>query len=338
MNKNPLISICIPAYNAQGILDKCLRSIAMQDFSDYEVVIVDDGTQIPYKPSEQILAALDGCKLKLMRQQNAGTYAARQRAIEGASGRYIFCVDADDCLPGASVLRKIAAAVERNSYPDVLLFNASLEDGTPCVTYAGLNPDGVVPREEVVKSFMLEPGWNAMWCMVFQRHLFRVASFRPRLLMAEDRLQKAEIFAQASSFALFDEPLYLYREVQGSKMRSPFETADFYDRVYVNNQIRDMLVELGVSFDVWALSSKSYIMTSLFELANDKRRNRRERTLLYSTFRETDGLEEILRVPNNGMAMKDSLCMNAFTLRRWTWLDSLLIGRRFISKIKSIAG
>lgn len=338
MNKNPLISICIPAYNAQGTLDNCLRSIARQDFFDYEVVIVDDGTDKPYKPSEQIFSAFDRCRFKLIRQQNAGTYAARQRAIEGASGRYIFCVDADDCLSSVSVLSKIAAAVERNSYPDVLLFNAYLEDGTPCVSYTGLNPNGVVPREEVVKRFMLEPGWNSMWCMVFQRHLFRTASFRPRLLMAEDRLQKAEIFARASSFALFNEPLYLYREVQGSKMNSPFEVADFYNRVYVNNQIRDMLVELGVSFDIWALSSKSYLMTSLLELANDKRRNRRERILLYATFRETDGVEKILEVPNNGMAMKDSLCMSAFTLRRWTTLDLLLVGRRFISKIKSVVG
>lgn len=339
MNEQPLISICIPAFNAQESIYECLESISKQTFKNYEVIVVDDGSTPSLQVGCDLLSGLNVSCLKLIRQNNSGTYAARQKAIDMARGRYVFCVDADDSLFGADALEKISGALERDSFPDVLLFNACRENGVHCLDYDGMQVDGAVERNEVIRRFFLNPGWNSMWSLVFRRSLFCTASSRFRLLMAEDRLQKAEVFARASTFALLDKPLYLYKEISGSRMNSPFEASNFFDRVYVGCRIRELLDELGATEKMWAVSFNGYIVTSLFELAVDSHRNRRERIRLYMEFREAEGCDEALAWVREGLAIRDAVCLCAFAARRWVLLDALLCGRCLISKTKrALAG
>ena len=335
MNAEPFLTICIPAYNAQGAIDRCLESVTTQVFDDYEVLIVDDGSDVPLELGSGELEKIDACRIKVVRQENGGTYAARQRGISEARGRYIFCVDADDAFSSSRALGRVARALEANSYPDVLLTNAIREDGTWCVDYSGLS-NGKVEKGDVVDRFFLDRGWNSMFTMAFRRSLFSPAAGRPRLLMAEDRLQKAEIFSVAESFALCDEPLYLYRDIEGSAMNSPFELRDFYNRTYVGNEILGMLDRLGAGRKAWACSFNDYVATSLFELSMDTRRSRAERMGLYPEFRDADGLDEVLAYIGDVPAWKDRICLEAFRDRKWSLLDALLVGRQFFSKAKHL--
>lgn len=335
MSRSPLISICIPAYNAGHVIGSCLGSIADQSFDDYEVVIVDDGSkELTIYGSDQFPASAPH-RVRLIRQENGGTYAARQRAIGEACGRYVFCMDADDTLAHTDALGHIARGLEKNSYPDVLLTNAIREDGTRCVDYSGLL-SGLIEKKDVVGRFFLDCGWNSMFTMVFKRSLYIPASDRPRLLMAEDRLQKAEIFSKAVSFALCDEPLYIYRDVEGSAMNSPFEPVDFYNRAYVGVETLEMLDDLGASREAWAQSFNGYVATSLFELGMDKRRSRRERVALYPQLRNVDGCDEALVYYSDVAAWKDRTCLETFRDRRWCLLDTLLMVRRLVSNAKHL--
>lgn len=335
MSLSPLLSICIPAYNAQGIIEACLASITEQLFDDYEVVVVDDGSKIPLVLGRKSLAGLNAQRVRTFRQENGGTYAARQRAIGEARGRYVFCMDADDVLASPEALGHIARALEGNSFPDVLLTNAVREDGARYVDYSGL-VGGAVGKRDIVNRFFLDHGWNSMFTMVFRRSLFRPAADRPRLLMAEDRLQKAEIFSAAGSFALCDEPLYVYRDVEGSAMNSPFEPRDFYNRAYVGNETLGMLGGLCADRGVWARSFNGYVAASLFELGMDGRRSRAERMGFYPEFRGAAGCDEALACAGDVPAWKDRVCLEAFRDRNWSLLDALLMGRRLASKAKHL--
>ena len=331
--ERPLLSICIPAYNAEEVIGECLASIAGQDFGDYEVVIVDDGSGAQLALGGDALAGLDANRVRLIRQENGGTYAARQRAISEARGCYVFCMDADDALVDMHALGRIAGALEANSFPDVLLSNAVREDGSRCVDYGSL-VDGSVERAAVVRRFFLDTGWNSMFTMVFRRTLFKPAPGRPRLLMAEDRLQKAEIFAAAGTFALCDEAIYLYRDVAGSAMNRPFEERDFYNRAYVGVETLGMLDDLGATRGEWARSFNGYVFASLFGLFMDTRRSRAERMGLYPEFRSADGCEAALAYASDFPARKDRVCLETFRDRRWGLLDSLLAGRCLASRAK----
>ena len=89
------ISIIIPAYNVADYLARALDSLLGQTFADYEVLLVDDGSKDGTGEICDCYAAKDS-RIKVIHQANAGAPAARNAAIEIASGKYIYFMDGDD--------------------------------------------------------------------------------------------------------------------------------------------------------------------------------------------------------------------------------------------------
>lgn len=93
-----LFSVIIPVYNTGEDLRRSLDSILVQkgNFSDYEVVVVDDGSYD--QDTLSILAEYDSRydNMKLIHQENGGGVAARRRGIDESQGRYITFIDSDD--------------------------------------------------------------------------------------------------------------------------------------------------------------------------------------------------------------------------------------------------
>jgi glycosyltransferase involved in cell wall biosynthesis len=110
----PLISIIIPTFNRGWILTEAIDSVLSQDFSDYELIVVDDGS------TDNTSNIIDKYKesLIVIRQKNSGVSAARNRGITAASGRYIAFLDSDDFwLPN-----KLTSQVNFfNTHPDALI-------------------------------------------------------------------------------------------------------------------------------------------------------------------------------------------------------------------------
>lgn len=333
MSLTTFFSICIPAFNPHGAIFNCLSSIIDQNYDDYEVIIVDDGSDEPLR--ETISSFIDSSKIRVIRQANSGTYSARQMAISAAHGRYIYCMDADDCLRDNSSLASLANELAKYSFPDVLLLNAVRESGDCCVNYGSLS-NGPIEKHDVIDRFFLDCGWNSMSTMVFKRRLFKLKPARPKLIMAEDRLQKAEIFSIAESFALCNMSFYLYKDTDGSAMNSPFEPLNFYNRTYVAAEILGFLDALGANRKLWARSFNGYVVASLIELINDKRRPCAERINLYPEFRDVRCCDEALCYVSDIPVWKDRVCLEAFRDRKWVYLDALLLGRRLTSKVKHL--
>lgn len=94
-------SFIIPVYNVEPYLSECLDSVLSQDFEDFEVCVVDDGSSDGSSLICDDYAARDR-RIKLCHQENGGVSVARNRALDMATGEYIWFVDSDDyVLPGA---------------------------------------------------------------------------------------------------------------------------------------------------------------------------------------------------------------------------------------------
>ena len=91
-------SFIIPVYNTAEYLDECVQSILSQSYNDYEIILVDDGSndgsgQMCDKYSEEF------SRIKVIHQKNAGLSVARNTGIKNASGEYFILADSDDfCL------------------------------------------------------------------------------------------------------------------------------------------------------------------------------------------------------------------------------------------------
>jgi glycosyltransferase involved in cell wall biosynthesis len=89
---NPLVTVVVPTYQGERYLRQTLDSVLAQSFTDYELVVCDDGS------TDGTLAILDsyGDRLRLVRQENRGVAAARNRAAESARGELLAFLDHDD--------------------------------------------------------------------------------------------------------------------------------------------------------------------------------------------------------------------------------------------------
>jgi glycosyltransferase involved in cell wall biosynthesis len=108
--QEPLVSVVAPAWNAAATIGETLRSIAAQAYRNVEIIIVDDGST---DETGAIAAAFckSDSRARLIRQDNAGVAAARNRAIAEASGDWIAPIDADDLWHPTKIAKQVEVAL-----------------------------------------------------------------------------------------------------------------------------------------------------------------------------------------------------------------------------------
>ena len=112
--ENPLVSVIIPTYNRGWILKEAIDSVLAQDFTDFELIIIDDGST---DNTQDILSSYKKDIVVLM-QENKGVSSARNRGIVSASGQFIAFLDSDDFW----LSQKLSTQVDFfNANPDALI-------------------------------------------------------------------------------------------------------------------------------------------------------------------------------------------------------------------------
>lgn len=97
MDRLPVISIIIPAYNAEKTLKKCIKSVLRQTYKNYELIIVDDGSEDNTVAISDFYAERYSA-VQVIHSENQGVSSARNLGMEKAIGDYILFLDADDRL------------------------------------------------------------------------------------------------------------------------------------------------------------------------------------------------------------------------------------------------
>ncbi len=127
MNK---ISIIIPNYNNEKYIEQCIRSVLNQTYNNYEIIIVDDGSNDRSVEIIETLSKKDE-RIKLMKQYNQNASIARNRGIEAAKGEYMLFMDGDDYLYEKRTLEIIISKIGSK---DILIGNYAIADEENNVT------------------------------------------------------------------------------------------------------------------------------------------------------------------------------------------------------------
>ncbi len=114
----PLVSIVVPCYNGAATLKRTLFSIKNEQYSNFEIIIVDDGST---DSSPDLIRQFEewDSRFKSVTQENSGVSAARNRGVTVASGEYIGFLDADDLLLENSLDRRMKVLIEESD-PEML--------------------------------------------------------------------------------------------------------------------------------------------------------------------------------------------------------------------------
>ncbi|WP_329607065.1 glycosyltransferase family A protein [Planktothrix agardhii] len=89
----PLISVIIPAYNAEKTIQETIYSVLKQTWQDFELIVINDGSQ---DATLEVLSSIQDPRLRILSYSNAGLASSRNRGITEATGEYISFMDADD--------------------------------------------------------------------------------------------------------------------------------------------------------------------------------------------------------------------------------------------------
>ena len=331
---SPLFSICIAAYNADRLIGDCLRSVAAQDCRDYEVIVVDDGSAEPLVLDEGIRSSLPSCTLK--RTANCGPYAARQAAFDIARGDVILCIDADDELICHDALTKLRGAFAEGA--DIVLFNASSSKCTPSgvFDFSALGGDGRIGEAAVWDLYTKGYSLNSLCCKAFKRSLYTKGDKeRPRLLMAEDRLQSLEVMRNASSYWLVDEPLYYYRPNSDSTTHAGYDPAYYRQACYVEEEVVEFMAGRGMPLADWARYFLGYTSSALLGVRYNRLLDAAARHRAYASARD----ERVLGIAreNGGMAglsRVDALRLSLLFDGKFAALDVCMLPWRIGSGLK----
>lgn len=148
-----MISIIIPLYNKEGTIIRTLSSILSQEYDDYEVIIVDDGST---DNGLEIVKSLQSEKIIIICQTNKGPSAARNSGVRHAKGEWIVFMDADDWFEKNTFCLFETIINEQNKY-DFFCFNYFIEQNERRFLYSGNYKTG-----QVKSAFF---AWCAGLCM-----------------------------------------------------------------------------------------------------------------------------------------------------------------------------
>jgi len=113
-SNSPLVSVIIPAYNAEAFISETLKSVLAQTYQNIEILVVDDGSQDRTYEIVQSFAANDS-RIQLLRQSNQGAIAARNLAIEKSKGEFIAPIDADDIWYPQNLEKQVQCMIQADS-------------------------------------------------------------------------------------------------------------------------------------------------------------------------------------------------------------------------------
>lgn len=97
MNDFPFISVIVPAYNASKYIEKCIQSVLNQDYNNFELIVINDGSTDNTLKILNKLSEKDN-RIKIFNQENSGVSSARNLGLQKAVGKYITFLDSDDSL------------------------------------------------------------------------------------------------------------------------------------------------------------------------------------------------------------------------------------------------
>ena len=215
-----LLSVIIPAYNAEKYLAKCVESVAEQSYKNIEIVIVNNSSSDSTPEiCEELKAKYNNRMFKIINlNPNQGINFARRAGVENASGDYTAFIDSDDYLDLEAYETAIKVLEENNA--DMVQFGIKLVDLDGKILRLWQHDAKIFNQtEEIYKYFMTNPvpTWN-VWDKVYKRNLFENLEWL-KISALEDYCVSAQLFARAKKFIIIDNLFYNYLQRSDSTLR-----------------------------------------------------------------------------------------------------------------------
>lgn len=212
------VSIIVPVYNGEAHLRRCAGSILAQDYSELELILIDDGSRDASFDLMCLLAGEDA-RVKAIHKENGGVSSARNRGLAEASGSCIQFVDVDDWLP-MDATKLLVREMEAHD-ADLVIGDFYRVMGSNVSRKGSIAAGGVLTRQDYADAMMVSPAdlyYGVLWNKLYRRDLIDRYSVRmdEAITYSEDMIFNLEYLLHAEKIAVLKAPVYYYEYTKGS--------------------------------------------------------------------------------------------------------------------------
>ncbi len=214
-NDTPLISIIIPVYNGEHYIENCIHSVLKQNYKDYEIVIIDDGSTDTTREKCMVLAELYS-QLQYYFQNNSGAGAARNKGIEVCKGEYVAFVDVDDYIHPTYLEELYGLIVKYKVKMSCCSYiKGSSDDTEEFLKICSTRQIKLLNRNQALKSmFYRKEIMGYPYLKLISKELIGKKRFPVDMRLGEDFIFIYELLRETDQVAYISKPLYLYIQNQ----------------------------------------------------------------------------------------------------------------------------
>lgn len=217
--QQPNVSIIVPVYNAEKGIRRCVDSILGQEFTDFELLLVDDGSTDSSPAILDAYAAADP-RVTVWHRRNSGVSATRNFALGQAHGRWIQFLDADDWITEDATKLLVRAGEENGADMVIADFYRVVGDDV-AVKGQMAQRQTLMTREEYADEMMKSPAdfyYGVIWNKLYRRDIIESYQVRmdERLDWCEDFIFNLEYVLHARTVFPLHSPIYYYVKTEGS--------------------------------------------------------------------------------------------------------------------------
>lgn len=238
-----MISIIVPVYNVADYLPICLSSILHQTFSDFELILVDDGST---DGSGEICDgwALKDKRIKVIHKQNGGLSSARNAGLDVARGEYISFIDSDDYV-ASDMLNKLKRMFDLEPGVDVsvCVMNCFTEiSHSKCrqKSFLKYKKNAVFSSSRFLKLILNHKVDNAVCNKLYKKASIGNIRFETGKIN-EDILFNVQVLMSTKIVSYLSEPLYFYRIRSGSITQQA--NPKMFDFILNSFQVKEMVIQ-----------------------------------------------------------------------------------------------
>ena len=214
----PMVSIVVPIYNAEQYLRRCVDSILNQEYTDFELLLVNDGSTDASGDICEEYGDQDP-RVIVIQKENTGVSDSRNRALDRARGKYLQFLDSDDWITPDATRLFVRAAEEYGC--DMVISDFYRVVGERLSTKGDIEEEGVLTREEFAAHMMENPAdfyYGVLWNKLYRRDIVEEHNLRmdTDINWCEDFMFNLEYIRYAKVFYALHAPIYYYVKRKGS--------------------------------------------------------------------------------------------------------------------------
>ena len=214
----PTVSIIVPVYNAEKTIGRCIDSILGQQYTDFELLLVDDGSKDGSGAICDSYALADS-RVQVIHKENTGVSDTRNIGISRARGAYLQFLDSDDWITPDATKLLVEAAGEHNC--DLVISDFYRVVGERVSRKGDIDEDRVLTREEYAAHMMEQPAefyYGVLWNKLYRRDIVADHHLQmdPEISWCEDFMFNLEYIRHAQRFYALQVPIYYYVKTKGS--------------------------------------------------------------------------------------------------------------------------